>query len=84
MREQSGSGRFVHLSFLVFLVWGEDRERGAAVDVMPFLSWSRWPKAVERESGGNLWTRVGGSRGYKRERARRKVEREDEPKQRSR
>jgi hypothetical protein len=104
-RERSGGARFVSLSFLVFLVLGDDvvlggegRERRAAerhdggeirrVDATPFLSWSRWPNAVEREGGGNLRTRMEVTRGipriYPRERARRKEEREGEPKQRCR
>ncbi len=45
-------------------------------------------KAVERERGGNLRTRVEVSRGipwiYPREKARRKVDREGDPKQRRR
>ena len=54
------------------------------VDATPCLKVSRCPYAVARERGGNLRTRVWVKRGipwmYPRERARRKVEREGEPK----
>ena len=54
------------------------------VDATPCRKVSRCPYAVARERGGNLRTRVWVSRGipwiYPRERARRKVEREGEPK----
>ncbi len=74
-RDEGTGGRraFVLLSFLVFLGSGQDTEGRAAerheeegvrlVDAMPFLSWSRCPKAVERERGGSLRTRVDVSRG---------------------
>ena len=56
------------------------------VEATPCRSWSRCPNAVARERGGNLRTRVAVSWGipwiYPRDRARRKVEREGEPKQR--
>ncbi len=51
MRERSGGGRFVPLSFLVLLGAGQDTDGRATerhegegdrlVDAMPFLSWSR-------------------------------------------
>ena len=54
------------------------------VDATPCRKVLRCPYAVARERGGNLRTRVWVSRGipwiYPRERARRKVEREGEPK----
>ena len=141
MKERSGGVLLVPLSFLVFLVCGEelgsggeDRERrvpacqtrGAPralkvlrpnsskvrpnnrwfatplrksaerqdeggtcrVEATPCRSWSRCQNAVARERGGNLRTRVAVSWGipwiYPRDRARRKVEREGEPKQRCR
>ncbi len=56
------------------------------VDAIPWRRVSRWPYAVARAKGGNFLTRAGVSLGipwiYPRERARRKVEREGEPKQR--
>ena len=56
------------------------------MEATPCRSWSRCPNAVARERGGNLRTRVAVSWGipwiYPRDRARRKVEREGEPKQR--
>jgi hypothetical protein len=66
-----------------------DRQVGGStlrVEAMPFRRVSRWPKAVARDRGGNLRTSLGVSRGipwiYPRERARRKVEIDGEPKQR--
>jgi hypothetical protein len=67
---------------------GGNREAGRGgvlrVDATPCRKVSRCPYAVARERGGNLRTRVWVSRGipwiYPRERARRKVEREGEPK----
>ena len=67
---------------------GGNREAGRGgvlrVDATPCRKVLRCPYAVARERGGNLRTRVWVSRGipwiYPRERARRKVEREGEPK----
>ena len=54
------------------------------VDATPCLKVSRCPYAVARERGGNLRTRVWVKRGipwiYPRDKARKKVEREGEPK----
>ena len=103
IKERSGGGRLVPLSFLVFLVCreelgsgGEDGERRVEerqdeggtrrVDAMPFRSWARGLKAVERERGGNLRTRgavrVGIPWINPRAMARVKVEMEGEPKER--
>jgi hypothetical protein len=69
----------------------EERHVGGGtlrVEAIPFRRVSRWPKAVARDRGGNLRTSLGVSRGipwiYPRERARRKVEIDGEPKQRCR
>ena len=62
---------------------GSDRET-LRVDATPWRKVSRCPYAVARERGGNFRAMVGVKRGipwiYPRERARRKVEREGEPK----
>ena len=64
----------------------QDEGGTCRVEATPCRSWSRCPNAVARERGGNLRTRVAVSWGipwiYPRDRARRKVEREGEPKQR--
>ena len=57
---------------------------GLRVDATPCLKVSRCPYAVARERGGNFRAMVWVNKGipwiYPRERARRKVEREGEPK----
>ena len=66
----------------------ERQVRGGSrrVEATPLRRVSRCPKAVARDRGGNFRTRVWVSRGipwiYPRERARRKEDREGEPKQR--
>ena len=67
----------------------EDRQVGGGtlrVEAMFCRRVLRWPKAVARDRGGNLRTSLVVSRGipwiYPRERARRKVEIDGEPKQR--
>jgi hypothetical protein len=67
----------------------EDRQVGGGtlrVEAMFCRRVFRWPKAVARDRGGNLRTSLVVSRGipwiYPRERARRKVEIDGEPKQR--
>ena len=85
--------------FRVLLVMGGEESRGTRlstkrqvrggrrrVEATPLRRVSRCPKAVARDRGGNLRTRVWVKRGipwiYPRERARRKEDREGEPKQR--
>ena len=79
-----GGGRAVEEA-----LWIEDRQVGGGtlrVEAMFCRRVFRWPKAVARDRGGNLRTSLVVSRGipwiYPRERARRKVEIDGEPKQR--